>query len=148
MKTLIIFCFFFLNLNNPSIDTCFKYISQEDTVIVLESDIVRIDTSNSWIFFLNERTTDKFLKIQDDSGDLYFFCEKDKCWIRLPQMRWIDSEVPSGWYVKLNKDGTIINEDHSIVLRFDRLYSPKDCLCKRMLSREHLRLVRKLSRKN
>lgn len=132
---------------NSHNDTCFKYVSSKDTLVILESDIVNItiDSNDYWTFLLNEQMFNEFSGIQDTSGCLYFFCEKSNRWIPVPVMRWYDSAIPTGWYVQADKSGHIVNDNKILRLRFDRIYKRKKSLCMKMLSKKRKRQIRKLS---
>lgn len=147
MNALLMLCVL-INCNKMINDTCFKYISTQDTIIVRKSDIVKIDSNWCWSFFVNDQVAAELSTIKDMSGKLYYFCEYQRCWMLLPQMRWKDSAVPIGWYVRLNKSGGIMYNNQAIVMCFVRLDNKKGCSCKKMLSRKRIKQIRKLSRKN
>lgn len=133
--------------DTPS-DTSFKYVSSQDTVIVLESDIVHItvDSNDYWTFQLNEQMFNAFSGIQDQMGCLFYFCKKNNRWIPIPIMKWHDQAIPSGWYVQANKSGSIVSENQTLCLRVDRIYNKKRCLCVNMLSKKRKKQVRRISR--
>ncbi len=147
MKTIFLVVSVLLNVNAKDSNMCFRYISAQDTIIVKQSDIVKIDSTffRGWSFFVNDSVANQLLSIKDLSGTLYYFCEYQKCWIPLSQLEWTASALPRGWYVSLNESGSFLFDNNIIQLRYG-LYDRK-CLCKHKLSRESLKEIRKISKK-
>lgn len=121
----------------------FKYVSNQDTIVVRSIDIENVDTLyNSWKYKVSTDIVAEFKTIKNKDGDLFMY--SNKRWHLVTKQSIYCQTLPDGYYYIVNTDSLILR-DGCIHIRFHQL-SRKEKLMKKKLKSAFEAYQRRCSR--
>ncbi len=88
----------------------FKYLSSQDTIVIRNSDIIRIDERDDlnerWDYCLTDKAVKQLSNIHDKTGNLYLY--KNYNWILLRKHPYYAQVFPEGYYYYVYSDAIFL----------------------------------------